>query len=1071
MSRYEYGANPNRRAGVTTISGPELSCRSCGSRSAATAKFCSECGKPLNQSAQAAEYKQVTVLFADVVHSMDIAVSLGAERLREIMTALLDCSTAVVQRYGGTIDKFTGDGIMALFGAPTALEDHAFRACLAAMDIRKEAQRLAAEVDRRDGVSLELRVGLNSGQVIAGEIGSATASYTAVGEQVGMAQRMESVAPPGGVMLSESTARLVDNAVVLGDSELVQIKGSDVPVAARRLLTIGEHQPRRRGESTLIGRTWELNTITGILDEAIAGAGCVVNIRGPAGIGKSRLVRESAAIAAGRVVPVIATYCESHTRDVPFHVVARLLRAGMDINDLDPGTARARVRDRFPDADPEDILLLEDLLAIRDTTVALPDIAADARRRRLTALVNAASLARTDTVVYVIEDVHWIDEASESMLAQFLAVIPQTPSLVLITYRPEYRGALAQVSDAQTMALRPLNEAQASALTAELLGDDPSITRLAERVAARAAGNPFFAEEMVRDLAERGVLHGTSGGYLLRGNVEDASVPATLQATIGARIDRLDSTAKHTLNAAAAIGSRFDADLLGMLVDNADMSPLIDAQFVDQVRFTPGAEYAFRHPMIRTVAYESQLKSDRAHLHGRLAAAIESRGPAEENAALIAEHLEAAGDLHTAFTWLMRAGTWATFRDIDAAHTSWRRAQQVADRLPGDDPGRLAMRIEPRSLLCASAFRVGGSGADTGFDELRDLCAAAGDQRSLAIGMAGWVIAHAMKGNNPESSRLASELVGLLDSIGDSTLTVALLITAMIGKHETAEMAEILRLAQYVIYLADGDPAIGNLITDSPLSVATVFRGVARGCLGIPGWRDDIRHAVDMVRSFYAMTFAGTMWFAYILTIPNGLLVAGTTADRDTAQALATAEGSGDDLALDLTRTARGVTLAYQEGPERQAGLDLLAAIRERALNQRFSMTLLPIANICTARSKVQLGDIEGGIEFSRTSVEELFSQGLSIWSAPTVSVLVEALLRRGSGADMREARTAIDRLAALPTDHGYVLHEIWLLRLETLLAQAHGDEAGYRHYRDRYQARAASLGFEGHMKWAEAMT
>ena len=1037
---------------------------------AAAAKFCSECGKPLNQSAQAAEYKQVTVLFADVVHSMEIAASLGAERLREVMASLLDRSTAVVQRYGGRVDKFTGDGIMALFGAPTALEDHALRACLTAMDIQQEVEGLAVEVNRRDGVMLELRIGLNSGQVIAGEIGSVTASYTAVGEQVGMAQRMESAAPPGGVMLSESTARLVDNAVVLGDSELVQIKGSDSPVAARRLLAIAGHQPRRRGESALIGRTWELNTIAGILDEAIAGAGCVVNIRGPAGIGKSRLVRESAAIAAGRGVPVFATYCESHTRDIPFHVVAALFRAGMEINDLDPGTGRARVRDRFPDADPEDLLLLEDLLSIRDTDVALPDIAADARRRRLTTLVNAASLARTDPAVYVIEDVHWIDEASEAMLAQFLAVIPQTPALVLITYRPEYGGELAQVSDAQTMALRPLNEAQASALTAELLGDDPSITRLAERVAARAAGNPFFAEEMVRDLAERGVLQGGSGAYLLHGDVEDASVPATLQATIGARIDRLDSKAKRTLNAAAVIGSRFDPDLLGALVGKAEVTPLIDGQLVDQVRFTPRAEYAFRHPMIRTVAYESQLKSDRAQLHRRLAAAMEARGQADENAALIADHLEEAGDLHRAFTWHMRAGNWATFRDIAAARTSWQRAQQVADRLPDDDPDRVSMRIEPRSLLCTSAFRAGGSGAETGFEELRDLCTASGDQRSLAIGMAGWVIAHEMKGNLRDASRLAAELVLLLKSIGDPTLTVALLPQAIIGKHETAEMAEILRLAQYLIYLAEGDPAKGNLVTESPLSVAMAFRGLARGCLGAADWRGDIRQAVDMVRTSSAMGLAGTAWFAYTLTIPNGLLVADITAEGDTAEALVMAEQSGDDLALDLARTTRGVTLVYQDGPAPEAGLELLAMIRERALNQRFSMTLLPITNICTPRYKAQLGDIEGAIECSRAAVEELFSQGLSIWSGPTVAVLVESLLRRGSDADLREARAAVDRLAALPTDPGYVLHEIWLLRLEALLDQAHGDEAGYQHYRDRYRERATSLGFEGHMKWAEAM-
>jgi adenylate cyclase len=361
---------------------------------------------------------------------MDIAAAVGAERLREIMTDLVNRAAVVVQRYGGTVGSFTGDGIMAVFGAPTALEDHAFRACLAALGVQDEAKRLAEEVQRRDGVELQLRIGLNSGQVIAGEIGSGALGYTAIGEQVGMAQRMESVAPPGGVMLSESSARLVEHATILGEPEPMQIKGADTPVPARRLLAIGEHQPSRRGESPLVGRTWEISTLTAILDEAIGGAGCVVNIMGPAGIGKSRLVRESAAIAAGRGVPVFTTFCESHTRDVPFHVVARLLRAGLGVSDLDDRAARARVRPQVPDTDREDLLLLDDLLGIGDTAVALPDIAPDARRRRLTALVNAVALARQTPGVYV---VHWIDEVSESMLADFLAVIPQTLALVFPT--------------------------------------------------------------------------------------------------------------------------------------------------------------------------------------------------------------------------------------------------------------------------------------------------------------------------------------------------------------------------------------------------------------------------------------------------------------------------------------------------------------------------------------------------------------------------------------------------------------------------------------------------------------
>ena len=197
----------------------------------------------------------MTVLFADVVHSMDIAAAVGAERLREIMADLVDRAAAVVQRYGGTVDKFTGDGIMAVFGAPVALEDHAVRACLAALGIQEEAKRLAVEVQDRDGVELQLRVGLNSGQVIAGEIGSGPFGYTAIGEQVGMAQRMESVAPPGGVMLSASTARLVDGAAALGEPELVRIKGADKPVAAQRLLGMGERHRAHRACRVESGRS------------------------------------------------------------------------------------------------------------------------------------------------------------------------------------------------------------------------------------------------------------------------------------------------------------------------------------------------------------------------------------------------------------------------------------------------------------------------------------------------------------------------------------------------------------------------------------------------------------------------------------------------------------------------------------------------------------------------------------------------------------------------------------------------------------------------------------------------
>src|SRR5258705_7363326 len=492
-----------------------LFCGSCGAQSGPTAKFCGECGTPLTQATQSAEYKQVTVLFADVVQSMDIAAAVGPERLREIMAELVSCASSVVQGYGGTVGSFTGDGIMAVFGAPTALEDHAIRACLAALAIQEEAKRLAVDVRERDGVELLLRVGLNSGQVIAGEIRSGAFGYTAVGEQVGMAQRMESVAPPGAVMLSASTARLVDGAAALGEPELVQIKGAEEPVPAHRLFGMGEqHRAVGRAESNLVGRRWEMSAVESLLDRALDRHGAVVGVVGSPGIGKSRLVREVAAMARQQSVEVFAAFCESHNSQVPFHAVARLLRAASGVEGLDGQTARDRVRYRIADADPEDVVLFDDLLGIADPNVALPRIDPDARRRRLTALVNAASLARETPAVYVVEDAHWIDAVSESMLVDFLIVIPQTRSLVLVTCRPEYQGALTRTQGAQTIALAPLRDTEASALITGLLGPDHSVGGLGQRIADRAAGNPVCAEEIVPELAERGVRRGESGAYV-----------------------------------------------------------------------------------------------------------------------------------------------------------------------------------------------------------------------------------------------------------------------------------------------------------------------------------------------------------------------------------------------------------------------------------------------------------------------------------------------------------------------------------------------------------------------------
>jgi class 3 adenylate cyclase len=1051
-------------------------CRNCGTEPRAGARFCDGCGAPVAEQDTHAEYKQVTVLFVDVVHSMDIAAAVGPERLREIMADVADRCAAVVQRYGGTVDKFTGDGIMAVFGAPVALEDHAFRACLAALGVQEEAKRLAVDARERDGVDLQLRVGLNSGEVIAGEIGSGSFGYTTIGEQVGMAQRMESVAPPGGVMLSASTARLVDGAATLSEVERVRIKGTDQPVCAQRLLGVPEGRHAiGRAESNLVGRRWELSAIEGLLDRAVDGHGPVVTVVGSPGIGKSRLAREVAAIAAGRAVEVFSAYCESHATDVPFHVVARLLRAAFGVRDLDSPAARDRVRSRVPGADPEDLLLFDDLLGIADPEAALPLIDPDARRRRLTALVNAASLARQVPAVYVIEDTHWIDEVSESMLAEFLTVIPQTPSLVLVTYRPEYRGALSRVPGAQAIALAPLSDSETAALVSELLGGHPSVGALGQQIVERAAGNPFFAEEIVRDLAERGVLRGNRNAYESTTDVGEVSVPATLQATIAARIDRLDPPAKRTLSAASVIGSRFSRELLETLGIDPVLHDLVGGEFIDQIRFTGPPEYVFHHPLVRTVAYGSQLKSDRAELHRRVAAAIESRDPtaAEENAALIAEHLEAATDLHAAFGWHMRAATWATNRDIAAARLSWERATTIADALPAEEPNRATMRIAPRTMLCGIAFRVHVNVAGARFDELRELCAAAGDKASLAIGMAGLVIDHVFQDRLRQASQLASEAWALIESVGDPTLTVGLSFAPIYAKMESAEWGDVLGWSQRVIDLADGDPSKGNFIIGSPLAVAFTNRAMSRYCLGRPGWRDDQRHGLEMARSADPMSYALVVTYVYILGIPGGVLMPDDPVVRESEDALQNAERSGDDHAVTLARMTLGLALLHRPAAsERDRGLTLLGEVSEAFLRPGHYLCELPIINVYLAREWARRGDRDKAIPLMRAAVDHLFREGrLVAWGVPATGALVETLIDRGGDADVVEAEAAITRLADAPADEGLVIREIWLLRLSALLARAHGDDTAYRDCRGRYRDMARSLGFEGHIAWAEAMS
>jgi len=522
------------------------------------------------------------------------------------------------------------------------------------------------------------------------------------------------------------------------------------------------------------------------------------------------------------------------------------------------------------------------------------------------------------------------------------------------------------------------------------------------------------------------------------------------------------------------IGARFGMELLAALRIDPVLDELLGAELIDQVRFAPSAEYAFHHPLIRAVAYESQLKSDRAEWHRRLATAIQEGEPGsvEENAAVIGEHLEAAGASHAAYGWHMRAAAWSTNRDLIAAIVSWERARRIADALPGDDPARLSMRIAPLAMLCATAS-YGGAVEESRarFAELRELCDTAGEKMSLAIGMTGLLIELFYGGRTREASRLASEQTALLESMRDASPAVGLAFPVFCIWLDAGEFGELLRWSQTVIDLAAGDSAKGaEFGLGSPLAAAIAFRGAARWWLGRSGWRQDIHDALAMVQRSDPTSRAGVVAWTYGFAIQYGVLWADDAAVRASEEAVQAAAEASDDITLSLAEYALAVTLLNSDdAADRHRGLELMISAREIWLRVHAPF-LLPVTDVWACRERARRGDRDAAIPVMRRAVDQMHREEQVFYGVWGTGVLVETLLDYGSEADVCEAGETIDRLANLWPDDGSVMREIMLLRLRALLARAWGDDDAHPELAQRYLGMAEALGFEGHIGWAKAM-
>jgi adenylate cyclase len=1011
------------------------------------------------------------VLFVDVVGSMKLAAALDAERLRELMNALFNRTAAVVQRFQGTVDKFTGDGLMALFGAPVALEDHALRACISALEIQAVTKELAAEVLRDDGVALQIRVGLNSGDVIVGEIGSGPGRYTAVGHPVGMAQRMEAAAPPGGVLCSLSTAGLVEGATRLGPVEDIPVKGTDAPVPARQLLAVeSDRMVLGRNEGLMLGRDGELEWLRNVFGTAPR---CLVGIGGAPGVGKSRLISEFTAIAARHGADVVVARCEAHTTTLAFRALSRLLRAMFEVDGLSDAQARMHTAAQFGERPltphPADAQILFEAMGIGDTDAPPLHVSVDGRRRRLVEVMSRAVLARSARTVFVLEDAHWIDAPSDAVLADFAATPHATTSMFVTTYRPEFRGALRHRSH-QTTTLRPLTDSMAVRLLGHLLGNDPSVAHLPERIADAAVGNPFFIEEIVRDLAGRGVLSGSRGGYRLIGDLDEIAVPATVQAVLAARIDRLPAEAKSILNAAAVIGTRFDVDGLQILLPEATftrLAELVSAELIEQTEFVPQQRYCFHHPLVRAVAYESQLSVARAQAHRRLAAAIEARDPgaAEENAALIATHLEAAGELADAYRWHMRAAEWLRPRDLPAARTQWESARAIADRLPDDHDDVITMRLAPRTMLISTALFVGSDvDTDERYREFRDLTTQAGDLTSLAIGTAGRIMSFTVNDNRvPEAAALASELDEMVGCINcDPATRSIILVSVAFARFLSCDFDAALRVIEAIRTLPHQEPTVSV-----ELAIAGTLRGLIEICQGdFELGRRHLREVSEQARVLSPVSYAAVL--AYWVTLSRVGMYQPDDLVDEMRDALRRAESFGDIFGIIAAQWGYGTALLRSDRALHDEAIQVLE--RARAGIQKHRAFTLALATIGAdlAIDSANKGQRDKAVDELRSSFSLHMGSGTRVLVGCAGEALVELLIERGALDDFTEAHRILDQWQARRP--GIPAMDLWWLKSRALLAKAEGESDNYAELAKQYIELCDKLDARGRLDEARQM-
>jgi class 3 adenylate cyclase len=770
-------------------------CSSCGHSNPALARFCAQCGtalvakvEPVTPPRADAELKHITILFADVVGSTELIEGLDPEAAAKRLSPYINTMQEAVRRFEGSVVRVQGDGIMAVFGALNPQEDHAVRACCAALALQAAKHALPGEM-------LPVRVGIHSGQVLARTVATSfSTDFDATGLTVHIASRLEGLAPPGGIALSPVTVRAARQFISVESLGTQSIRGLSAPMEVFLLtgLRRGAMSQRFSSESMrsrFLGREREMSLLDRALERASDGDGCAVGLVADAGVGKSRLCFEFAEQCLTRGIRVLEARALAHSRATPFEPVIDVIKAFFEIaaddSPQDAHNKMATVCERLDRSLVSELPLIADFLGVAHPAQPRETFDPAVRRDRLNAffrrLVRLAS--KDQPAVLLVEDLHFLDSGSEAILETLADSLTGTRLLLLVNFRPGYVATWMRIENYEQISLPALRANAADELARQLLGNDESIASLLPLIADRARGNPFFIEELVRKLDESGHLAGTQGDYRLLRAPDINLIPDNVQAIVSARVDSRPELERSLLQTAAVIGREFGATVLEHVagvaanVVNAALHRLSTAGLVYETGGPSIGRFAFRHPMVQEVVYRSLVSDRRRALHASVAADLEKTlpDPSGAQAGFIAYHYEEAGNLAQAASYNMKAAMWHGTRDSAQALDAWKRVRRLLLEMPLEGPARYPLLMASGQIV-NMAWREGMTAADVEpyYREALNIAGSFGDMRAVTLVTAAYGRVLASSGSAEDYVDTVTRAMEGLDSNRHAGLRVLL---------------------------------------------------------------------------------------------------------------------------------------------------------------------------------------------------------------------------------------------------------------------------------------------------------